>query len=284
MLSRLAERARQAVELAPFPQPPWEPTRYPVVLMHGFGTIAGLFGQGVLHAHAMHLRGHGVRAYAPNVNPYDTVEVRTRTWVDRLDRVLEESGADRLSLVGFSAGGLDARHLVSTLGYADRVAAVVTVSTPHHGTALCDFLLERPERLRAFAVGVMDWLGRASYALEEPRTGHALHELTPTFVCEQFNPHHPDAEGVYYGSWAGRAGKGTDTPISPALLLHNRILYAAEGINDGMVPTASARWGESLGTVEADHLRQVGMGLPGRGFDSLGFFLRIARDLAARGF
>jgi triacylglycerol lipase len=283
MISRLAERARQAVELAPFPQPPLEPTRYPVVLMHGFGTIAGLFGQGVLHAHAMHLRGYGVAAFAPNVNPYDTVEVRTRAWQQRIDRVLEGTGAERVSLVAFSAGGLDARHLVGSLGYADRVAAVVTVSTPHHGTALCDFLLERPERLREFVVGVMDWLGRAAYAEEKPNTGIALHELTPAFVCEQFNPNHPDAEGVYYGSWAGRAGKGTDTPISPALLLHNRILYAAAGVNDGMVPVESARWGEALGVVEADHLRQVGVGL-GSGFDSHAFFLEIVRDLAARGF
>lgn len=283
MISRLAERARRAVELAPFPQPALEPTRYPLVLMHGFGTIAGLFGQGVLHAHAMHLRGHGIAAYAPNVNPYDTVEVRTRAWQHRIDRVLEETGSDRVSLVAFSAGGLDARHLVGPLGYADRVAAVVTVSTPHHGTALCDFLLERPERLREFVVGVMDWLGRAAYAEEEPHTGTALIELTPAFVCEQFNPDHPDVQGVHYASWAGRAGKGTDTAISPALLLHNRILYAASGVNDGMVPVESARWGEDMGVIGADHLRQVGGGL-GSGFDSHAFFLEIARDLAARGF
>jgi len=283
MISRIAERARQAVELVPFPQPPLAPTRYPVVLMHGFGTIAGLFGAGVLHAHAMHLRGHGVAAFAPNVNPYDTVEVRTRAWRQRIDHVLEETGADRVSLVGFSAGGLDARHLVGPLGYADRVGAVVTVSTPHHGTALCDFLLERPERQREFVVGVMDWLGRARYADGEPHTGTALHELTPAFVCEQFNPDHPDVEGVYYASWAGRAGKGTATAVSPALLLHNRILYAAAGVNDGMVPVASARWGEFRGVVEADHLRQVGVGLPGGGFDSYAFFLDVVRDLSARG-
>jgi triacylglycerol lipase len=284
MLNRLAERARRAVELTPFPQPPLEATRYPVVLMHGFGTLAGLFGLGILHAHAMHLRGYGIRAYAPNVNPYDTVEVRTRAWQNRIDLVLEETGADRVSLVAFSAGGLDARHLIGPLGYADRVAAVVTVSTPHHGTALCDFLLERPERLRAFVIGVMDFVGRAAYTYDEPRTGHALHELTPAFVCEQFNPHHPDVEGVYAASWGGRAGKGTDVPLSPALLLHNRILYAAAGINDGMVPVESARWGDVRGVLDADHLRQVGAGLPGGAFDSLAFVLDLVRDLAARGF
>lgn len=282
MLTALAEHARRVVEHVPFPQPPWTPTRYPVVLMHGFGTIAGLFGQGVLHAHAMHLRARGVAAFAPNVNPYDTVEVRTAAWRDRIDRILDATGADRVSLVAFSAGGLDARHLVGPLGYADRVAAVVTVSTPHRGTALCNFLLERPERLRQFVVGVMDWLGRATYE-EEPRTGHALHELTPEFVCEQFNPDHPDVEGIYYASWSGRAGRGTGVPLSPALLLHNRILYAEQGVNDGMVPTVSARWGEDLGTLDADHLRQVGVGI-GPGFDSLAFFRGIAEDLAARGF
>ena len=93
MLDHLAHRAetlaRRAVELVPFPQPPLVPTRYPVVLMHGFGALANLLQGGVLHAEAMHLRGHGIWAYAPHVNPYDTISTRSRAWSDRIDRVLD---------------------------------------------------------------------------------------------------------------------------------------------------------------------------------------------------
>src|SRR5690606_11822819 len=120
----------------------------------------------------------------------------TAAWAERIDHIFDETKADAVNLVAFSAGGLDARHLVSDRGYADRVAALVTVSTPHHGTGLCDYLLSRPERLRGFLVGFMEFFGRAAYDLAEPRAEAALRELAPAFVCEQFNPAHADAEGV----------------------------------------------------------------------------------------
>ena len=155
--------ARIAMQVDAMPQPPLRPTRYPVVLMHGFGAVAGALPGGALHAEAMHLRARGVWAYAPTVNPYDTVAVRAHAWAERLERVLAETGAERLNLVAFSSGGLDARHLATELGWADRLASIVTVATPHAGTALAQFVLDRPERLRGWAVGIMDFFGRAAY-------------------------------------------------------------------------------------------------------------------------
>src|SRR5690606_7627498 len=151
MLERLARGAeavaRRVVEVTPFPQPPLLPTRYPVVLMHGFGALANLRPGGVLHEEAMHLRSHGVWAFAPQVNPYDTVAVRAAAWRERIERVREETGAARVSLVAFSSAGLDARHLAGPMGYAPHLAAIVTVSTPHRGSALARYLLEQPDRL-----------------------------------------------------------------------------------------------------------------------------------------
>ncbi len=276
--------ARRAVELVPFPQPPLIRTRYPVVLMHGFGAIANLMQGGVLHAEAMHLRGHGIWAYAPHVNPYDTIATRARTWAERIDRVLEETGAEKVSLVGFSSAGLDARYLIGTLDRAAQVAALVTVSTPHRGSPVVDYLLSRPDRLRGWAVAFMDFLGRAAYELEAPHTEEALCELAPDFVCGTFNPAHPDHPDVYYASYAGRAGRGTDLPIYAPLIVPNRILYDLAGVNDGLVAVESAKWGEFLGLLDADHARQIGLRLAPGNFDSKAFFLQIARDLAARGF
>lgn len=287
MLERLTqhaeELARRAVELQPFPQPALVRTRYPVVIMHGFGALANVLQRGLFHAEAMHLRAHGVWAYAPHVNPYDVVEVRARAWEQRIARVLEETQAERVHLIAYSSGGLDARYLVSALGRADWVASLTTLSTPHHGTPLCDYVLARPERLRAWIVGLMDFVGRAAYEAEEPHTEQALREMTPAFVCEQFNPDLPDHPDVRYVSWAGRAGRGTDVPISPALYYANRVLYDAAGVNDGYVPVQSAQWGTFRGTVDADHARQAGLPLAAGDFDTKAFFLRLVRDLAEQG-
>ena len=287
LLSRLGRRAeavaRRAVELEPMPQPPLAPTRHPVVLLHGFGALANVVQRGVLHAEAMHLRGRGVAAYAPHVNPYDTVAVRASAWADRLRRVLAETGAERLNLVAFSSGGLDARWLAREPEWAGRFASVVTLSTPHRGTALADYVLDQPDRLRAWAVGVMDFVGRAAYETAPPRTEAALAELTPSAVAERFDPDET-VPGAWCASFTGRAGRGAEAPVSPPLLVPNRVLYGLAGVNDGIVPEPSGVWGEHLGAVEADHARQVGIAWAAPSdHDSRAFFEGVCGRLRERG-
>ena len=285
MLSALTRRAeavaRRAVELAPMPQPALVPTRYPVVLMHGFGALANILQSGVLHEEAMHLRARGVWAYAPHVNPYDTIGVRAAAWADRLARVLDETGADRVNLVAFSSAGLDARHLARD-GWADRIASLVTVSTPHRGTALADYVLDRPERLRVWALGVMDFLGRAAYESAPPHAEAAIAELAPAAVEARFPPDET-IEGTWCASFASHAGKGTDVPVYPPLVVPNRILHGLAGRNDGIVPTASMGWGERLGVLDADHARQVGLRMAPGAFDSCAFYADVCRRLRDRG-
>lgn len=282
-LTRNAERvARRAVEQRPFPQPPLQPMRYPVVLMHGFGAVANMKPGGLLHAEAMHLRARGVWAYAPQVNPYDTIDARTTTWMRRLEVVMAETKAEKVNLVAFSQGGLDARCLVEERGWAGHVASIVTVSSPHRGTSLARDVLERPERIRRWAIAAMDFVGRAAYEGAAPQVEAALRELLPGAVTERF-PTDRVAEGVYCASYAARAGQGTDVGISPALMLPNRILFGYEGVNDGFVSVESARWARGLGVLDADHGCQVGLRWPGSSFDVLGFYQGVAEHLRSQG-
>ena len=288
MLSAIARRARalarRFVELEPFPQPPLVPTRHPVVLLHGFGALANLAPGGVLHVEAMHLRAHGVWAYAPHVNPYDTIAVRTATWADRLARVFEETGAERVNLVGFSLGGLDARHLAADPAWRGRIASIVTVSTPHHGTPLASYLLETPGRLNAWAVQAMTFVGTAAWEEAPPNVERSLAELAPAHLEGTFNPAHPVPDGVWCASFSARAGAGTGAPaLYPGLVPGHRILTKLAGENDGMVPTASAVWAEHLGTLEADHARLMGLRIGRRGLRADALYLDIARRLRDRG-
>ena len=287
MLSRLSHAAeavaRRAVELAPMPQPALTPTRYPVVFFHGLGALANLMQGGVLHAEAMHLRARGVWAYAPHVNPYDTVAVRAEAWAERLAAVLDETGAEKVNVVGFSSGGLDARYLAQDEGWAGRVASLVTISTPHRGSPLASFVLERPGRLRHAVLGVMSFAGRAAYEAAAPQAEASLRELTPEGVAARL-PSDEAVPGAWCGSFDSYAGRGTDVPIYAPLRLPNRILHAAAGLNDGIVPTASMRWAEHLGTIEADHARQIGLALaPATDYDSLSFAEAHVAALRQRG-
>ena len=50
-------------------------------------------------------------------------------------------------------GGLDARYMIGQLGMADRVAALLTVTTPHRGSPYADWCGAPPgPRLRGLRV------------------------------------------------------------------------------------------------------------------------------------
>ncbi len=270
--------------LEPFPQPPVIPTEHPIVLMHGFGIGASFRRGGHLHEEAMHLRSRGVRAVAPNVSPYNTVQARCAMWEDRLGRVLDETEADHLSLVAHSMGGLDARHLISKQGWHDTVATLVTIATPHRGSSVASLLLDQPDAVRKWITEMADWLG--THILEDGSANirQALKELTPEHVEHVFNeevPNHPD---VQYWSYGCQAGEGTEIPIDPIFRYLNKYLYEREGVNDGIVSVRSARWGNYLGTVDADHARQVGLrSRLAASFDSNAFYASIAERLAEEG-
>ena len=271
--------------LKPFPQPEVIPVRQPVVLLHGFGVGASFRRGGHLHEEAMHLRSQGVRAFAPNVAPYDTVQVRAQMWEERLHRILEQTQSDRLSLIAHSMGGLDARYLITKMGWHESVNVLITVSTPHRGSAIADFVLDQPEAVRTRIVEMADWIG--THVLEDGSANahQTLTELTPSYMRETFNPSVPNHPDVTYWSYGCSAGAGTDIPIDPVFRFFNRYLYEREGVNDGFVSVRSARWGTYLATVEADHARQVGLSSTlAADFDANAFYASIAERLAEHGF
>jgi triacylglycerol lipase len=247
--------------------------------MHGYGALASFLPGGMLHAEAMYLRERGVPAYAPHVNPYETVAARTVQWENRLERVFEETSAERVNLVGFSLGGLDARHIASDQRWVGRIASIVTVATPHRGTPLASYLLEGSERLAWWSIQAMGLMGKAAWKDDPPNVAASLAELTPAHVTEVFDPAHPLPKDVWCASYSARAVAG----IYPPLRVSLRILTQLAGENDGLVPTVSAIWAEHLGTVEADHARLVGL-RAGKGLDSREFYLRVTGELRERGF
>ncbi|MEM6784203.1 MAG: lipase [Bacteroidota bacterium] len=275
---------RRLLELAPSPQPPLIKLRHPLMLMHGFGAMANLVQCGVLHEEAMYLRARGVLAYAPHVNPYDTVQSRAEAWADRLEGILVETNAPKVNLIGFSSAGLDARYLAESLGYASRITSLITVACPHRGSPLAAWVLAQPGWLRRPALGVMNGMGASAYEVVPPHAEAGLRDLTPQVVARRFDPSRHLSDSIYCASVSSRAGKGAPAAIQYVpLIVTNQLLYRLAGVNDGIVPTTSMQWGEHLGTVDADHAALVGMKLVPGGHDSKRFYASLASHLAARG-
>ena len=207
---------------------------------------------------ASYLRRHGFATWATSVSFAAGVEVRGRDLRGEILRVLSESGQSKVHIIGHSMGGLDARRMIVHEGMADRVASLTTIGTPHLGTSFADAGIEHGGH------AAIDVLGKI-VNLE------GFEDLT-TAAMRSFNDAARDAEvgnAVVYRTYASsQTQEHTFLPLQPSW----KVIFEAEGENDGLVSTRSQAWepkliasdgaakkiGQSEFPVRADHLNQVG--------------------------
>ena len=109
--------------------------RPPVILIHGlFQNRACLFWL------EYRLRQSGVtNIYSINTPPWRELETLTETLAKKVDEVRLALNVDKVDLVGHSMGGIIGRNYVQHRGGAERVAHLVTLGSPHHGSKLAPF-------------------------------------------------------------------------------------------------------------------------------------------------
>lgn len=122
----------------------------PVLLVHGLWCNAGMWWslRRRLEAAGLHC---GVMSYAPPLASIDFFVPQLDAAIERLCR---ETGATRVKLVCHSMGGLVARAYLRDHGAA-RLASVITLGSPHHGSGLAAFSFGRC--VREMRLG-SDWL------------------------------------------------------------------------------------------------------------------------------
>jgi hypothetical protein len=103
----------------------------PIILVHGIVDNRSVF---TLLRRGLRRRGFG-RIVTVN---YSSISGDIRLLADRLgeivEQVCEETGFERVHVVGHSMGGLVARYYVQRLGGDERVHTLVTLGSPHQGT------------------------------------------------------------------------------------------------------------------------------------------------------
>lgn len=221
----------------------------PIVLQHGLGG----FGRLKVGPLQLSYFGRIERAIVAAGHPLIVSGVHPTAGIERRARQLKENilrqsrtlglGDQRLVILAHSLGGLDARFMITHLGMAQRVAALVTVCTPHHGSPYADWCATHlGKRLGGFALA--NFLGIDIGSLLDLTTRN----------CAAFNEQVPDAAGVRYFSISA-ARPAHRVPLF-ALHAYN-VVRAAEGENDSLVSVRSAQWGEHLATWPADHWHTI---------------------------
>ena len=222
----------------------------PIILHHGLfgydtvgvGKFRWAYFQGIDKA----IRRLGAPVIVTKVHPTGGIVRRATQLKAAIESGLAELNGDghgKILLVAHSLGGLDARYMISRLGMADRVAALLTVTTPHRGSPYADWCVRHlGKRLGGFEL--METLGLDV---------HGIEDLT-TESCAKFNQDILDVPGVPYFS----VSAAREWPkVAPFVLHSHKVIQEAEGDNDGLVSVKSAIWGTHLCTWRADHFHTI---------------------------
>lgn len=211
-----------------------------IVLVHGYFCLSpAVYWQGLRPVRRELLAaGHPVVcSRQPHTGP---VSFRAQ----HLARFLDRLPYQHLILVGHSMGGLDARFVASRLDPHERIRHVVTVGTPHRGTAVADRALRDTQ-----------WLTRLARFIDRGALGDLTLEN-----AERLNALMPDRPDVGYVALGGSC----PTPLLIGTLRRlGERLAADEGTNDGLVSLRSALRGSETLAVNANHLELIGHWLPG---------------------
>lgn len=288
-----------------------QPTKHPIVLAHGL-----LAGPRSMMFVKQALTPDGHQLFVTTVPTIHNVETRADLLAKQIDQILIDTESEKVNIIAHSMGGLDARYLISKLGYEDKIASLTTVATPHRGTPFADWLLKWTSRISEER---LNNLARQTSLRFAPEDIAEMADFRLGFLgisvqtAEQFNQDVPDSDKVYYQSWAGLSnafGKAHANDVPECTKegapfwkpKHIRdtlewvmipLAYLTRGPeklpNDGAVPVSSAKWGNFRGCVPADHLDLLGLYQdkapnPKTGFDYVRFYRAMAFELAEMGF
>lgn len=254
-------------------------TRYPILLIHGLNWrddwIFPYWG-----CVAETLAAHGAKVFLSGQDAWGSIPGNAGALRLRGEEILAETGSRKLNLIAHSKGGLEARFLISSLGFAEKTASLTTVCTPHHGSRAAAEWLGRRKRVCSFAGRRMEnfWRARGD---QNPDFHEALAALTPEAMA-RFNAENPDSPLVYYQSWGAQLDRARGDPMDSVQLL----LTKADAPTDGLVSPDSAVWGVYRGTLKGVS-HQDGAGRKRRGrqnFDPQAFYIRMVQELAEMGF
>ncbi|KAG0339819.1 hypothetical protein BG000_001286 [Podila horticola] len=240
--------------------------RHPIVLCHGLFGFDKIGPEGIPHLQIHYWSGIqkaltklGAKVIVAGVPRTGAIKKRAEDLHRMLSSTMEGMPVNFLA---HSMGGLDSAR-GSSFG-SDSDPQFYTQSTPPIPSPL-DPLWNR----------LIPLLDTPAYA-----------NLTTTYLNEVFNPNTPDDPRVSYYSYGASVPQ---IPLWAPLGFPWEVIKAKEGANDGLVSLESARWGQYIETVEADHWDlnnrwRLKIGYNQKPFDAVDLYMNVATRLYKEGY
>ncbi|MBQ8133479.1 MAG: alpha/beta hydrolase [Clostridia bacterium] len=225
--------------------------KYPVLMVHGMGfrdsRHIGYWGR-IPKA----LEREGCTVFFGGQDSNGTVEDNAVYLAEKIKATAREHGIQKFNVIAHSKGGLDIRYAISHLGMEQYIASVSTISTPHNGSLTVDRLMRFPQPLIRMIGGCSDlWLRLCGD--KKPNAYRVFQSLT-TEHARKFNQENPDAEGIYYQSFAFTF----KTAFSDIMLwFPHFVVKIFEGENDGLLAPRAVQWTNFRGVYKSNSNRGI---------------------------
>ena len=121
-------------------------TKYPLFMIHGifFRDFKKFPYWGRI---PMELKKNGATIYYGNHESAETVAKSAEKLAARLKQVVEETGCGKVNVIAHSKGGLDLKYAIATTDISKYIASFTTVNTPHRGSEIAEYILNKaPEK------------------------------------------------------------------------------------------------------------------------------------------
>ncbi|VVP11174.1 esterase/lipase family protein [Pseudomonas fluorescens] len=243
-------------------------TQYPIVLVHGLFGFDKIAGYPYFFEIKEALEQAGAKVYAVNIPAVNGNEERGEKLLEHVNRILQETGAARVNLIGHSQGPLAARYVAAL--HPEKVASVTSVSCPNHGSEIADQLQKAltpgalPEVLvLAVLKAVGTFISLISGHPQNPQDARAAFKSLTSEGLAAFNLKYPQGvperwggegneieNGVHYYSWSGIVQNLQSLqPLDPSHLnciVLSNLFYKEKTANDGLVGQYSSHLGKVI--------------------------------------
>ncbi|CCF59952.1 hypothetical protein KAFR_0I01710 [Kazachstania africana CBS 2517] len=239
------------------------------------------------------LERQGCTVITTKVPPFGSIEERATALSSFLEyqtaKLRKGKEKIKLNLIAHSMGGLDCRYLISKLPQKENyeVISLTTISTPHHGSEMADFIVNLFENMKL------------KLKINQDETlPICFYQLTTNYM-KYFNLTTQNDPRVSYFSYGSYFIPKWYNVFSLSWKIIDEATNGKE--NDGMVTVESSNWGQYQGTlVNVDHLDIINWknkmqkdinklferkaSLSDEEINIVQFYLQITDELAKRGF
>lgn len=257
-------------------------SKYPIILVHGIAAkqlrILNAFGK-----IGEELKKEGYTVYISDNDGFGSIENNAEQLKKFIEKVLKDTGAEKVNIIAHSKGGLDSKYMITKLGMEDKVASLTTLCTPHRGSIIASKIWDLPMPIKKILAFFIDMFYCLFLGDKHPDSMRACEQLRAVDTSEdtlQFS------YKVYCQSYSTGISEVKDCFVMalPMKIQHHYEITD----NDGVVSEESAQFGCYKGKcldIPVSHVQIIDLFSKKSQKEQIySFYKKVCQELAEMGY